>query len=69
MSKKNTPFDAFVQFNADKRGIEFRFDNEKREQIQSQNGEQKKVPKTFRKKELTQDQPERRKNSVHRRTA
>ena len=53
-SKKNTPFNAFVQFNADKRGIEFRFDNDKKPE-QKQNNEQKEVPKTFRKKELTED--------------
>jgi hypothetical protein len=39
-SKKNTPFNAFVQLNADRRGIEFRFDNS-----QKQSNEQKKVVK------------------------
>jgi hypothetical protein len=59
-SKKNTPFSAYLQFNADKKGFEFRFDNAKQEQNQSQNqkqgNEQKDVPKTFRKQELNEDQ-------------
>jgi hypothetical protein len=50
-SKKNTPFNAFVQMNADKRGIEFRFDNN-----QKQTNAQNDIPKTFRKKELSEDQ-------------
>ena len=56
-SKKGTSFDAFIQFNADRRGIEFRFDNDKnRGQSQMQGGEQKDIPKTFRKQELNEDQ-------------
>jgi hypothetical protein len=59
-SKKNTPFSAYLQFNADKKGFEFRFDNEKQSQNQTQThkqgNEQKDVPKTFRKQELSEDQ-------------
>jgi hypothetical protein len=57
-SKKNTPFSAYLQFNADKKGFEFRFDNAKQGQNQSQkhDNEQKDVPKTFRKQELNEDQ-------------
>ena len=54
ISHKNTPFPAYIQFNADKRRLGFRFDNDKnREQTQKQ---EKDVPKTFRKKTLTEDQ-------------
>jgi hypothetical protein len=55
-SNKGKEFSAYFQFNADKKGFEFRFDNEKQNQKQQQNNEQKDVPKTFRKKELTEDQ-------------
>ncbi|MDR0603717.1 MAG: DUF3945 domain-containing protein [Bacteroidales bacterium] len=57
-SKKNTPFSAYLQFNADKKGFEFRFDNEKQaqNQTQKQGNEQQYVPKTFRKQELNEDQ-------------
>jgi hypothetical protein len=57
-SKKNTLFSAYLQFNADKKGFEFRFDNEKQAQNQSQkqSNEEKDVQKTFRKQELTEDQ-------------
>jgi hypothetical protein len=57
-SKKNTPFSAYLQFNADKRGFEFRFDNEKQAQNQNQKqgNEQKDIPQTFRKQELSEDQ-------------
>lgn len=57
MSKKDTPFSAYLQFNADKRGFEFRFDNDRRrEHSQTQNYGQKDIQKTFRGKELTEDQ-------------
>jgi hypothetical protein len=63
ISKKDTPFNAFIQYNADKRSFEFRFDNDrKREQAQKTESSQKQesnlreAPKTFRKKELTDDQ-------------
>jgi hypothetical protein len=56
-SKKNTPFDAFVQFDADRRGFGFRFDNERQQsQHQQQGNAQNDVPKTFRKQELSEDQ-------------
>jgi hypothetical protein len=54
-SKKNTPFSAYVQFNADKKGLEFRFDNDRQSQNRKQGNEQADVPKTFRTKELTED--------------
>jgi hypothetical protein len=54
-SKQGKPFSANVQFNADKRGFEFLFDNEKK-QSQQQNNAQKDVQKTFRGKELSNDQ-------------
>ena len=56
-SKKGTPFDAYVQYNAEKKGLEFRFDNTKQNHQHSQSQEQSlNAPKTFRKKELTGDQ-------------
>ena len=66
ISTKGTEFSATVQFNADKRYVEFLFDrNNSNRQTQSngQNNEQSKqqnqtqeVPKTFRGKELTDEQ-------------
>jgi len=50
-SKKGNEFSAHIQFNADRRGLEFRFENDKK-----QEQSQKEAPKTFRKKELTEDQ-------------
>jgi hypothetical protein len=50
-SKKGTEFSAHLQFSADKRGFEFRFDNDKK-----QEQSQREAPKTFRKQELTDDQ-------------
>ena len=55
MSKNGKEFSASVQFNADKRSFEFLFDNN-RTQTQKQENEQKDVQKTFRGKELTEDQ-------------
>jgi hypothetical protein len=56
-SRKNTPFDAFVQFDADRRGFGFRFDNDRKQsQSQQQGNAQNDVPKTFRKQELSEDQ-------------
>nr|WP_315233378.1 DUF3945 domain-containing protein [uncultured Flavobacterium sp.] len=57
-SKKGTSFDAEVQFNADKRFVEFLFDRNNTNK-QSQNNEQsqsKETPKTFRGKELDNEQ-------------
>ena len=56
-SKQGKPFSANVQFNADRRGFEFIFDNE-RKQSRQQDNTQKDVQKTFRGKELTNDQRE-----------
>jgi hypothetical protein len=54
-SSKGTKFSAEVQFNADKRYFELLFNNDQK-QTQKQENVQKEVPKTFRKKELTEDQ-------------
>ncbi len=64
ISKKGTEFSASVQFNADKRYVEFLFDrNNSNRQTQSngqtQNNQQsqpQEAPKTFRGKELTDEQ-------------
>ena len=53
-SKKGQEFSAHLQFNADRKGFEFRFDNSG--QRQNQDSKQADIPKTFRKKELTEDQ-------------
>jgi len=56
-SKQGKSFDAYVQFNADKRGFEFLFDNSKQNQQQSQSSQMPQdIQKTFRGKELTEDQ-------------
>jgi type III secretory pathway component EscR len=61
-SKKNTPFSAYLQFNADKRGFEFRFDNEiKQSQTRTQNrgqGEtnEVRIPKKLLGADLTEKQ-------------
>lgn len=55
LSKKETLFSANVQVNADRRGLEIYFGNNQR-QSQTQTQGQNEVPKTFRKKELTEDQ-------------
>jgi hypothetical protein len=54
-SKNGKEFSASIQFNADKRSFEFLFDND-RKQSQTQENGQPDVQKTFRGKELTQDQ-------------
>jgi hypothetical protein len=59
--KNGNKFSASIQFNADRRSIEFLFDNDKKQnQSQSQNRENGQadihIQKTFRKKELTEDQ-------------
>jgi hypothetical protein len=57
ISKAGKTFSAYLQFNADRRGLEFRFDNDrKQEQNQQQGNAQKDAPRTFRKNELTGDQ-------------
>jgi hypothetical protein len=56
-SKSGKEFSAYLQFNADTRSFEFRFDNDRQQnQTQRQGYEQGYVPKTFRARELTDDQ-------------
>jgi len=57
-SKSGKDFSAYLQFNAEKRGIEFRFDSERQKQSQSQtqSNQPTEAPKTFRKRELSEDQ-------------
>lgn len=58
-SKKDTLFSANIQINADRRGIEIHFANNPKQsqtQTQQQDQNQDEAPKTFRKKELTEDQ-------------
>lgn len=63
-SKKGTEFDATVQFNADKRYVEFLFDRSasNKQTVSEHNvvskGEPKEAPKVFRGKELTNQQHE-----------
>jgi len=65
ISKKGKPFDAPIQYNADKRGIEFLFDRSNtNQQTQNQQASQQQgqppyeAPRTFRGKELTYQQYE-----------
>jgi hypothetical protein len=60
ISKKGEPFDATVQFNADKRYVEFQFDRNKNiNQTQNNHQEQnQEVPRTIRGKELNEQQYE-----------
>lgn len=56
-SKKDTLFSATIQINADRRGLEIHFNNNpKQRQSQDPSEEQGEAPKTFRKKELNEDQ-------------
>lgn len=58
ISKKGNPFDANLQFNADKRFVEFLFDRSNTNK-QTQNNQQNQLheaPKTFRGKELDNEQ-------------
>lgn len=59
-SKKGEPFNASVQFNADKRYVEFLFDrsdtNKQSQSQQQSHSEQQEVPRTFRGKELDEQQ-------------
>ncbi|TDD77204.1 DUF3945 domain-containing protein [Flavobacterium caseinilyticum] len=57
-SKKGTSFDAEVQFNADKRFVEFLFDrnNTNKQTQNNQQSQSKEAPKTFRGKELDNEQ-------------
>jgi hypothetical protein len=58
ISKKGTAFDAAVQFNADKRFVEFLFDrsNSNKQAQVNQQYQSKEAPKTFRDKELDNEQ-------------
>lgn len=58
ISKKGTPFDATVQFNADKRFVEFQFDrsNSNKQTQDTQQNQSQEAPKTFRDKELDKEQ-------------
>ncbi|OXB07794.1 DUF3945 domain-containing protein [Flavobacterium pectinovorum] len=60
ISKKGTQFDATVQFNADKRFVEFQFDrnNFNKQAQDTQQNQSQEVPKTFRDKELDKAQYE-----------
>ena len=57
-SKKGEPFDATVQYNADKRSIEFLFDrtNNNAQTQHQANGEIQEAPRKIRGKELSDDQ-------------
>ena len=56
-SKKDTLFNGTVQINADRRGLEIHFrNNPRKSQSQHQSESQQEAPKSFRKKELTEDQ-------------
>jgi len=58
VSRKGTEFDATVQFNADKRFVEFQFDrtNSNKQSEGNQQNQSQEVPKTFRDKELDNEQ-------------
>ncbi|MNE20409.1 hypothetical protein D3C80_1135270 [compost metagenome] len=58
ISTKGTEFSATVQFNADKRYVEFLFDrnNSNRQSQNNQQSQPQEAPKTFRGKELTDEQ-------------
>lgn len=60
ISKKGEPFNASVQFNADKRYVEFLFDrsdtNKQSQSQQQSRSEQQEAPRTFRGKELDEKQ-------------
>lgn len=63
ISKKGEPFNAEVQFNADKRFVEFLFDRNinraQTQQTEQQQGQSKEAPRTFRGKEMTDQQYDR----------
>ncbi|RUT71524.1 DUF3945 domain-containing protein [Flavobacterium cupreum] len=59
ISKKGDPFNATVQFNADKRYVEFQFDRtQSTGQTQNNQQQNQEVPKTIRGKELSEQQYE-----------
>ncbi|SEH31491.1 DUF3945 domain-containing protein [Chryseobacterium culicis] len=55
ISTKGEPFNAYLQFNADKKYVEFLFDNNQKHQ-QTQNNPRSEVPRAFRGKELSEEQ-------------
>jgi len=56
ISRKGQPFDASVQFSADKRFVEFLFDRNNNGKQQQNNQQLLEAPKTFRGKELSGEQ-------------
>lgn len=58
ISKKGTQFDATIQFNADKRFVEFQFDRTgpNKQMQDNQQNQLHEAPKTFRNKELDKEQ-------------
>lgn len=58
ISKKGEPFNADIQYNADKRYVEFLFDrsNSNKQSQKDQQGPSQEAPTTFRGKELNQEQ-------------
>lgn len=58
ISTKGEPFDATVQFNADKKYVEFLFDNSSHHQHSqsTQQNQSSEIPRTFRGKDLTDEQ-------------
>ncbi|MEN4761670.1 DUF3945 domain-containing protein [Chryseobacterium sp. C39-AII1] len=55
ISTKGEPFNAHVQFNADKKYVEFLFDKNQNQQ-QNQTNQNNEIPRTFRGKELSDEQ-------------
>ena len=56
VSRKGEPFDATVQFNADKRYVEFLFDRSNRQTQTASQNQSMEAPKVFRGKELNDEQ-------------
>lgn len=56
ISKKGEPFDATVQFNADKRYVEFQFDRNGTRTQEQKASQDTEAPRNFRGRELTEEQ-------------
>ncbi len=56
ISKKGTPFSATLQFNADKRYVEFLFNRSNNRQRSFNNQQRQEAPKAFRGRKLSQEQ-------------
>ncbi|WET69104.1 DUF4099 domain-containing protein [Sphingobacterium sp.] len=57
ISKKKTVFDATLQYNAEKRRLDYRFDTgQNKQQSQNTKSEEQGIPRTFRRKEFTDKQ-------------